>query len=202
MTWADINAYVGINIFCMQDKEIVALYLKRDESAVLETQKKYDPYLRKIAYNILADEGDCGEIVNDTYLGAWRSIPPHIPTVLSTYLAKLTRRLAIDTFRRRNRKKRHAGEFALSLSELSDCVSEGNVVEGKIDETLLKEAINSYLRTLPKEERVLFIGRYFYLDSLNEVASYCGMSVSKAKSMLYRTRCGLKEYLRKEGFFI
>ncbi len=186
----------------MQDEEIVALYLKREESAVFETQKKYDSYLRKIAYNILASQDECGEIVNDTYLSAWRSIPPHIPKILSTYLAKITRRLAIDAFRKKNRKKRQAGEFALSLCELSDCVSEGNIVEGKIDEVLLKEAMNAYLRNLSKEARVLFIGRYFYMDSLSEVASYCNMSQSKAKSMLYRIRCGLKEYLRKEGFLV
>ena len=186
----------------MQDEEIVALYLKREESAVWETQKKYDSYLRKIAYNILPSQEECGEIVNDTYLSAWRSIPPHIPSVLSTYLAKITRRIAIDVFRKKNRKKRQAGEFALSLSELSDCISEGNMVEGKMDETLLKESIQVYLHTLSKEARVLFIGRYFYMDSLQEVASYCNMSPSKAKSMLYRIRCGLKEHLRKEGFFI
>lgn len=186
----------------MQDEEIVTLYLKREESAVLETQKKYDAYLRKIAYNILINQEECGEVVNDTYLSAWRSIPPHIPTILSTYLAKITRRIAIDTFRRKNRKKRQAGEVALSLSELSECISEGDMVEGKIEEALLKEAIYTYLRTLSKEARVLFIGRYFYMDSLSEVASYCNMTQSKAKSMLYRTRIGLKEYLRKEGFFI
>lgn len=186
----------------MQDEEIVALYLERKESAVFETQKKYDSYLRKIAYNILSSQDECGEIVNDTYLSAWRSIPPHMPAVLSTYLAKITRRLAIDVFRKKNRKKRQAGEFALSLSELSDCISEGDIIEGKLDEALLREAMQAYLRTLPKEARVLFIGRYFYMDSLSEVASYCNMSESKAKSMLYRTRCGLKEHLREEGFFV
>ncbi|MBE5939594.1 MAG: sigma-70 family RNA polymerase sigma factor [Lachnospiraceae bacterium] len=184
----------------MQDKEIVKLYLSRDESAVTETQNKYDRYLTKIAYNILQDLEDCKESVNDTYLAAWNSIPPHSPENLATYLGKLNRRISIDIFRKRNAEKRKGSEYAVSISELDDCISGGSMPEDSIDEKLLAGAINEFLRTLSEEARNTFIGRYYFLDSVKDVAAYCGMSESKAKSMLFRTRCSLREYLIKEGF--
>lgn len=184
----------------MQDEKIVSLYWKRDERAIKETQSKYDRYLTKIAYNILADFEDSKESVNDTYLAAWNSMPPHKPDVLSTYLGKMTRRISIDIFRRKNREKRKASEYAVSLSELEDCIADEGTPESSMDLQLLAEAINTFLRTLQADERNTFIGRYYFMDSVKEVASYCKMSESKAKSMLFRTRNRLKEYLREEGF--
>ncbi len=184
----------------MEDAQIVSLYWDRSEDAIRETEIKYSSYLHKIAYNILADHEDSRESVNDTYLAAWNSMPPHRPSVLSTYLAKLTRRLSIDIFRRKNREKRKASEYALSLSELEDCVSGGNTTEEAVNEKLLADAIGIFLRLQSEEVRHAFIGRYYFLDPVKEVAAYCGMTESKLKTLLYRTRLGLKEYLAKEGF--
>ena len=184
----------------MQDEKIVELYWQRDEAAIEETQGKYGRYLGKIAYNILADLEDSRESVNDTYLAAWNSMPPHKPGVLATYLGKITRRISIDLFRRRHRDKRQASEYAVSLSELEECVSPGPSPEESLDLQLLADAIGEYLRLLPEATRNAFVGRYYYMDPLREVARYCGMSESKAKSLLYRTRCGLKAYLQEEGF--
>ena len=184
----------------MEDEKIVSLYWDRDERAIRETEEKYDRYLTKIAQNILNNYEDSRESVNDTYLAAWNSMPPHRPSVLSTYLAKLTRRISIDIFRGRTRVKRQGSEYALSLQELGECVSGGNTTEEILNVKLLADAIGIYLRTLSPEARNLFIGRYYYLDSLKEAAAYCGMTESKAKSLLHRTRLGLKEHLRKEGF--
>ncbi len=184
----------------MEDEQIVSLYWARDEKAIGETEKKYDRYLTKIAYNILSDYEDSRESVNDTYLAAWDSMPPHRPAVLSTYLGKLTRRISIDIFRGRNRQKRKASEYALSLSELGDCVSGGNTTEEAVNVKLLADAIGIYLRLIAPEARNAFLGRYYYMDPLKEVAAYCGMTESKAKTVLYRTRQGLREYLQKEGF--
>ena len=184
----------------MQDEAIVDLYWQRDQGAIRHTQDKYGRYLTKIAYNILFDLEDSMESVNDTYLHAWNSIPPHRPSILSTYLAKITRRVSIDMVRRQNRKKRQASQHATSLSELADCLSGGNQTEEETDIKLLTQAINQYLRSLPEDARTLFIGRYFFLDSLKETAALCGMSESKAKSMLHRTRQGLRTYLIQEGF--
>lgn len=184
----------------MQDTSIVELYWLRDEAAIRETQNKYGRYLTKIAYNILSDLEDSMESVNDTYLHAWNSIPPHRPDILSTYLAKITRRVSIDIYRRNHRQKRQASQYALSLSELTDCLSEGNTTETTADLQLLSKTINAFLRDLPDEPRTLFIARYFFLDSLKEAAALCHMSESKAKSMLHRTRQSLKLHLKQEGF--
>ena len=138
--------------------------------------------------------------MKDTYLKAWNSMPTHRPDVLSTYLRKITRQLSIDVFRKKHSAKRYASEYAISLDELGDCFSDGNTPEKALDAKMLGEAINRFLRTLPDDARNTFIGRYYFFDSLKDVAAYCGMSESKAKSMLYRTRQSLKAYLVKEGF--
>ena len=184
----------------MQDEKIVELYWKRNESAIKETQDKYGRYLMKIAYNILSDLEDSKESVNDTYLAAWDSMPPHKPDILSTYLGKLNRRISIDIFRNKKRDKRQASEYAVSLSELEDCVPGGSTPDDSLEAQLLGSAISAFLRTLSDDARNSFIGRYYFLDSLKEVAGYCGMSESKAKSMLFRTRRRLRDYLIKEGF--
>lgn len=184
----------------MEDTQIVSLYWERDEAAIRETETKYGNYLHKIAFNILNNTEDSRESVNDTYLAAWESIPPHHPNILSAYLAKLARRIAIDLFRYRTRDKRMASEYALSLTELEDCIPDGNTTEETVNGKLLADAIGIYLRLLPEATRTAFLGRYYFLDSVKEVAGYCGMSESKCKSLLYRTRLGLKDYLQKEGY--
>jgi RNA polymerase sigma-70 factor (ECF subfamily) len=184
----------------LEDSQIVSLYWDRNETAIAQTEKKYGVYLSKIAYNILADREDTQESVNDTYLAAWNSIPPHRPSILSTYLGKLTRRISIDCFRSRTRQKRQAGEYAISLEELGDCVSGGNTTEEIVNVRLLADAIGIYLRTLPADTRNAFLARYYFLDPIREVAKNCGMTESKCKTVLHRTRLGLKAYLEKEGF--
>ena len=184
----------------MEDSEIVDLYWDRDETAIAHTQEKYDRYLTKIAWNILANAEDSRESVNDTYLAAWNSMPPHRPGVLSAYLGKITRRISIDCFRGRNRDKRRDSQYALSLEELGECVSGGNTTEEIVNVKLLADSIGIYLRLQSPRARTAFLARYYYLDSLKEVAAACGMTESQTKSLLYRTRVGLKEYLRKEGF--
>lgn len=184
----------------MQDDKIVALYWQRDDAAIRETEKKYGKYLLKIAQNILFDFEDSKESVNDTYLKAWNSIPPHKPMVLSTYLGKIARERSIDLLRRKKRAKRQPSEYVLSLSELKECISDSNTTEQEVDMHLLADAIGTYLKTLSKEARTTFVGRYYYMDSIREIAAWHGISESKTKSMLHRTRQGLKEYLTREGF--
>ena len=186
----------------MEDTEIVELYWARQEQALTETEKKYSAYLTKIAWNILADSRDSEESVNDTYLAAWNSMPPHRPLMLSTFLGKLTRRISIDRWRARSAQKRRASEYALSLAELEECIPGENTPEAELSVKLLGEAISRFLLSRPKEARTLFVARYYFLDSLKEAARYCGMTESRAKSLLCRTRCALREYLKKEGFFL
>ena len=184
----------------MKDTDIVSLYWDRNEDAIHQTQIKYGAYLSKVAYNILANFEDSKECVNDTYLAAWNSIPTNRPNNLATYLGKITRQITIDLFRRKNRTKRYASEYAISLDELGESFSDRTTPEQELDAKLLIETINRFLRTLPDDARNTFIGRYYFFDSIKEVAAYCGMTESKHKTTLHRTRQSLKAYLEKEGF--
>lgn len=182
----------------MEDSKIVELYWQRNESAISATQDKYGKYLSKIAYNILADIEDSKESVSDTYLRAWYSIPPHKPVRLSAFLSKITRQISIDIYRKRTSKKRIGSEYSLSLEELFDCASPDGNPEKEIDASELCKAIGSFVSSLPSETANIFICRYFYFDSLRDIATYTRSSESKIKSILYRTRLDLKKHLEKE----
>jgi RNA polymerase sigma-70 factor (ECF subfamily) len=186
----------------MQDDRIVSLYWKRDETAISETEQKYGKYLSKIAYHVLSNQEDSKESVNDTYLKAWNSMPPHKPSVLSTYLGRITRQTSIDLFRKRNSDKRLSSEYAVSLSELEECISTGDVTEQSVDVHLLAESISRFLRSLSPEASSIFVMRYYFMDSIREIADSYGMSQSKVKSMLHRTRIALKNHLEQEGFTV
>lgn len=183
----------------MLDRQIVDLYWERNEDAIRKTEQKYGSYLHKVAYNILADYEDSKECVNDTYLAAWNSMPTNRPSVLSTYLGKIVRQISIDVFRKKQALKRNASEYAISLEELGDSFSDGSTPEDTLNVKLLDAAINQFVRTLSKDAQIAFVGRYYFFDSLGDIAGYSGMSENKVKSVLYRTRKKLKEHLVKEG---
>lgn len=184
----------------MHDEQIVELYWKRDESAITETQSKYQRYLNTIAFNILADVLDSEESVNDTYMAAWNSIPPHRPSILSTYLGKITRRISIDIYRRKNCEKRRDSQYTVSLEELAECVPGNGTPQDSLDAKVLAGAISTFLRGISSDARNVFVGRYYFMDSLKDIADYCGMKEAKVKTLLFRTRNSLKTYLEKEGF--
>lgn len=186
----------------MRDEQIVKLYWERNEAAINETQSKYQNYLMTIAYHILFDEEDSKESVNDTYLKAWNSMPPHKPDGLSYYLGKITREVSIDRYRKKNSQKRGGSEYTLSLSELEECVSGESLPEEQVELQILADSISAYLRTLPEKKRNIFICRYYFLDSIKDIAEYQGASESNIKSILHRIRVGLKNYLEKEGFLV
>mgnify|MGYP003307173438 CR=1 FL=1 len=186
----------------MQDFEIVELYWKRDERAIAETEKKYANYLSKIAYNVLSDHEDSKEMVNETYLRAWNSMPINRPNNLATYLGRITRQLSIDIYRMKNRDKRKNSEFTSSLDEIKEVLSTGNTTESQMDAIILARYIGEYLQKISAQNRVIFICRYYYLDSIKDIADYYGMSQSRVKSILHRTRRGLKSHLEKEGIWL
>jgi len=185
----------------MSDAAIVDLYWRRDEIAIKETETKYGGYLSKIAYNILSDFEDSKECVNDTYFKAWNSMPSQKPNELSTYLGKITRQGAIDVYRKKNRKKRQSN-LSLSLTEIEECLPGNNNPEQDAEAALLDELVNSYLRSLPSEKRTVFVCRYFFLDSIKDIAENHGISAANVKIILHRTRIGLKKYLEKGGFSV
>ena len=184
----------------MQDRKIVDLYWERNEDAIRQTEQKYGTYLSKVAYNILDDYEDSKECVNDTYLAAWNSMPTNRPRVLSTYLGKIARQISIDVFRKKHAEKRYASEYAISLDELGDIISGGITLEQTVNAKLLDAAIDRFIRALPDGDQRAFVGRYYFFDSLRDIAAYCGMTESKVKNVLYRTRQKLKAHLVKEGF--
>lgn len=184
----------------MDDSQIIRLYFDRSENAITETGKKYGTYCYSIASNILGIHEDAEETVNDTYLSAWNTIPPHVPNVLAAYLGRITRQLSIDRLRKYRAFKRGGGEIATALEELGECVSDKDEVEGAIYRKELMASINRFLGELKPLERSVFICRYWYLDSTEEIAGKSACSVSKIKSMLLRIRKRLNTHLEKEGF--
>ncbi len=183
----------------MEDSSIVDLYFLRSESAIVETDRKYGRYCFTIADNILSNREDSEESVSDTYLAAWKSIPPRRPAILSTYLGKITRRIAIDRWRARSADKRGGGEVILALEELQECVSDRSNPEEFAAKKELGRSINRFLDGLPVQERNVFLLRYWYLHSVAEIAAKFGWSQSKVTSMLYRMRKKLHKQLIKEG---
>ena len=183
----------------LEDSQIVALYLARDERAIGETAAKYGTYCFSIAKNILANPEDAEEAVSDTYLGAWAAIPPHRPSVLSTFLGKITRRTALKRWQKNTARKRGGGEVALALEELSGCIPDPDSMEQKLESKELSRLLNTFLQTLPQTERRVFLCRYWYLDPIGDIATRFGFTTSKVKSMLSRTRNKLLTYLKKEG---
>ena len=141
----------------MDDARIVELYWERNENAILETANKYGSYLNSISYNILVNSEDAQECVNDTYHDAWNSMPPHRPSILSTFLGKITRRLAIDRFRKKKAVKRGGSEITLALEELEDCVAGSSDVEREYERQEVIELINRFLQSLPDTERKVFL---------------------------------------------
>lgn len=185
----------------MEDKKIVELYWERSETAIAQTQDKYGRYCHCIAYNILYSNEDAEECVNDTYLRAWDSMPPHRPERLSAFLGKITRNLALDRYDRARAQKRSAG-IELALDELGECIPDSKGEMPISDEIALRDAINSFLASLPTQTRKVFVRRYWYLSAVKDIACDLEMSESNVKVLLLRTRQRFRSYLEKEGIVI
>ncbi len=186
-------------VFATDDQEIVDLYWSRSERAISETDDKYGSYCHSIAYGILANNEDAEECVSDTYLAAWNAMPPRRPSILATFLGKITRCNAIDRWRSRSRQKRGSGEITLALEELEECVPDSRTIEKAYAQKQLSRVINCFLDGLPETQRRIFLCRYWYLDSISQIAGYYGFSNSKVTSMLHRMRGKLREVLEQEG---
>lgn len=186
----------------MDDKQIVDLYWERSENAVSETARKYGKYCRCIAFNILHNDEDSEECVNDTYLRAWNNIPPHRPSVLKTFLGKITRNLSLDKYEQLNAEKRNSGQMPLIFDEIQECLPSSDDAENIIEEMALTEILNRFLSSLPSEQRKIFMRRYWYLSPIKEISTEYGISESKVKMSLHRSRNKLKNLLEKESISI
>ena len=186
----------------MEDSAIIELFFERSEDAIKETENKYGSYCRSVAYNILNNKQDAEECVNDTYKQAWDHIPPQKPDSLSAYLARITRNTALNRVKAANAEKRGSGGYQQVYEELESVLRSVNDVEEHFDEKRLSELINGFVKGLPKESRLVFIGRYWCFEPISEIAEKTGFSESKVKSLLFRTRNKLKALLEKEGVIL
>lgn len=183
----------------MEDSEIIALFLHRDERAITEAKKKYEHGCYKIAYEVLRNHHDAEEAVNAMWFRVWNAIPPAQPKNLFAFLAAAVRNIAVDHVAAENRQKRGGGEIPLALEEMSNGVPSGHSVESELDYTLLRDAIGRFLDIQPRLARMIFVGRYTELLSVKEIAQMLQISESRVKVSLLRTRNRLQKHLKKEG---
>ena len=186
----------------MEDETILELYFAREERAIAETGKKYGGYCRSIAHNILQNREDTEECVSDTWLHAWNAMPPQRPSILSSFLGRITRNLSFDRCRRQKAEKRGGGALPLALDELSECVPAPGRVEHALEEQELADSIDRFLRTLPERECSIFLRRYWYVDPVQRIAARYEIKENTVKSILFRTREKLRRYLLEEGIAI
>ncbi len=184
----------------MDDARIVQLYWDRDEQAIPATSDKYGSYCAAIARNILGSREDAEECVNDTFLKAWDSMPPHRPQILSAFLGKIVRNLSFNRYKRNAADKRGGGELPVVLEELSELVSGQDDVGRELDRKELIEAIDGFLAGLSSKKRSVFVSRYWYADSISEIAARHGMKDGAVSMTLNRLRLKLRSYLVERGF--
>lgn len=183
----------------MEDKQIVDLYWERSESAIAETENKYGRYCHYIAYQILTNDEDAKEIVNDTYLKAWNTIPPKRPDPLKPYVGTISRNLALDKYEAQHTKKR-GGQVPYVLDELSECLADDTSNTDIGESIALQNALNDFLASLPQKNRIIFVRRYYYTSTIADIAEEYKMKQNAVAALLLRTRKKLKKHLESEGF--
>ena len=186
----------------MEDVKIVQLYWDRNEFAISETANKYGNYCTSIAQNILGDHEDAQECVNDTYLNAWNSMPPHRPNMLRTFLGKITRNLSFNKYKHDHAHKRGDGQISAILDELSECVSGKDDVQAEVEYHELVRAIDEFLDSLSPQKRRIFVCRYWYNDSISEIAKQFRMKENAVSMTLRRIRSKLRQYLVDRGYHV
>ncbi len=184
----------------MDDNEIIGLFLARDEGAIEAVSREYGAYCTAIAKGILGDQGAAEECVNDTWLKCWQSIPPQRPQSLKGFVGRVARNQALSAWRSENTQKRGGGQAALALDELSEVVSGGETPEGALDRQAFRAALDGFLASLPEKHRNLFLRRYWYLDSTEQLAKRFRMSLTQVTTTLHRLRQKLRSHLEQEGF--
>ena len=183
----------------INDAAIIALLQKRDEAALQEIRKAYGDFCFQTAYRILGSREDAEECVGDMLIDAWNSIPPHNPNSLCAYLTVLVRRSALDRLRHETSKKRGGMQFAAALDEIAEIIPSDERIESEVERREMLAAVTSFLRSLPEQQKQIFMLRYFTAAPVKEIAERFGLTQNTVKLSLMRTRKKLKEYLRKEG---
>ena len=182
----------------MDDRELVERYWRRDEDAIADTEAKFGAYCRAIARGVLGNDADAEECCNDVWAAAWNAMPPQRPNDLRAFLARIARNLALKRLRALTAEKRGGGETALALEELEEIIPAGTTLDEEIEARELARKLDEFLGTLGVTERRVFLCRYWYFDSVRDVAKRFGMGESRVKMMCKRTRDKLRLFLRKE----
>lgn len=184
----------------MDDEKIVELFLVRSEQAISETKDSYGAYCTKICSNILKSREDTEECVNDAYMKLWETIPPQRPRSLKAYLSKIIRNLALDRYEKNHTKKRGSGKADAVFEEIEQFYCSRS--DELADSIAIRDAVNHFLGTIDKQQRVLFVQRYWFFCTVKEIAKMNDLGESKVKMTLKRTRDDLRSYLQKEGIGI
>ena len=185
----------------MEDSQIIALFYERSEQAIEELDRKYGAAVKKTAARILCDRLDVEECVNDAYLGVWNTIPPQRPQTLASYVCRIVRNLAVNRYHANTAQKRSGG-YELVLDELEECIPSGMNVETELEAKELGAAISRFLQGLSKEDRFLFVRRYWYADSVTGLAALTKGSPNRISVRLFRLREKLRHHLMKEGLLV
>ena len=184
----------------MEDQKIIELFFARDEQALLEADRSYGGYCFAVARSILGSDRDAEEVVSDTMLRAWNSIPPQKPRNLKLYLAGIARNAAMSAWRAQNAEKRGGGQLLIALDELGECVSGTDDVSSTLDKQELGDAITRFLRKQKERDRGVFVRRYFYLEDTGAIARRFAIREENVLQILSRTRRKLKLFLIQEGY--
>ena len=185
----------------MDDSKIIELFFERSEQAIIELSDKYGTLFKKVADNILNNSFDAEECVNGAYLGAWNTIPPQKPDVLPGYVCRIVRNLAIKKYHSNKAEKRNS-IYDVALDEIEDCFPSSASVEDEIDSREISNAINKFLKTLDKQERIMFVRRYWFSDSIEDIAKLFKTNKHYISVRLSRIREKLKKHMIKEGVYI
>ena len=186
----------------MDDQKIINLYNARNEDAIVATDKRYGRYCRAIALRILHNAEDTEECVSETYLRVWNAIPPTCPPSLKLFVGKITRRVALHICEKRNADKRGGGQYAAVLTELEECIPTNETPEVITESLVIRHTINRFLDTLPLREKTVFLRRYWYLDTVSDIAKQLHTTENNIYVILHRTRQQLRMMLEKEGVVI
>ena len=183
----------------MNDQDIIRLYWERDERAIRETASVYGAYCSRIAWNIVKNPEDTEECVNDTYLHVWNSIPTDRPAIFKAYIGRITRNLALSVYRKLHAQKRGGGELQAVFEELEAGLPAVRGTEEELEDREIAKTLSDFLRTQDEPARLIFVRRYWYTESIRELAEAFALSESNVKQILFRTRNKLRAYLEKEG---
>lgn len=181
----------------MTDSQIIELYWARNEEAIAQTDAAYGKKLHTLADRIVRNFEDAQECVNDTYFKTWQTIPPQRPNYFFAFLAKICRNLALGVLDWKSAAKRK-GELVSLTAEMEQCIPDPAHAR-RLEGEEIGKLLNRFLEGLSYENRVIFLRRYWYLDTIAEIADRYGMSQSKVKTQLHRTRAKLHAFLEKEG---